>query len=366
MLWINDKALLAGIILISLNFHSGKSQSSWILASRVHWGTIIAHSKELPDVQNTHPWGIEFEWNWQLMKKDAWNYCYCYPRTGISFFFIDFDKPDILGHAYAPYLFIEPVLGAEKKFHLSFRFGTGPVILDKVYDEQTNPENTFFSTTVSFIVLLNAAMNLRLNERTNLHLAGFYNHISNGGIKNPNKGINFPTLSFGVDYNMRPMPFKHHVKNDSVSLQSYKWRFDIVTFGGAKTDIKGHEHYPVYGLMPSVSRVIGRLSALSLALEGTVDLADKHEIERTVIEEDGHLVDHKYLSVLLGHELLIGRFIFSIHFGVYLYSPFKRRNIIYERYGLTYRIYKNISVGTNIKAHGHVADFLDFRLGISF
>ncbi len=366
MLWVNYKVILTGLILIHLNGPTGKSQNSRILASRAHWGFIIAHSKELPDVQHTHPWGFEVEWNWQLMQEDAWNYCYCYPRTGISFFFIDFDKPNILGHAYAPYLFIEPVLGAERKLHLSFRFGLGPAFLDKVYDEKTNPENTFFSSPVSFIVALNAALNLRLTERTNLHIAGFYNHISNGGIKNPNKGINFPTLSFGVDYNLRPMPFIHHMKNDSINLHPYKWRFDIVAFGAGKTDIKGHEHYPVFGLMPSVSRVIGRLSALSLALEGTVDLADKKEIERNDIEKNGQLIDHKYLAMLLGHELLIGRFDFSIHFGAYLYSPFKRKSLIYQRYGLTYNVFKNISVGTNIKAHGHVADFLDFRIGASF
>ena len=171
-------------------------------------------------------------------------------------------------------------------------------------------------------------MNLKLNERTNLHLAGFYNHISNGGIKNPNKGINFPTLSLGADFNLRPMPFKHHLRNDSINLHSYKCRFDIVIFGAAKTDVKGHEHYPVYGLMPSFSRVIGRLSTISMAFEGTVDLADKHEIEQKAMQENVSLVDHKYFAILLGHELLIGRFIFSFHFGAYLYSPFKRRDII--------------------------------------
>jgi hypothetical protein len=366
MLWSKCQSLIVGMSLILLLSPSAEAQNSWIVATRAHWGFIIAHSKELPNVQKTHPWGVELEWNWQLMKEDAWNYCYCYPRTGASFLFINFDKPDILGRAYASYLFIEPVLGAQKKFHLSFRFGIGPAFLDRIYDEQTNPENTFFSTTLSFIVTLNAAMNFRIAERTNLQFAGFYNHISNGGIKNPNKGINFPTLSLGVDYNLRPVPYTQHLKKDSSSLQPYKWRFDVVAFGAAKTDIKGHEHYLVYGLMPSVSRVIGRMSAISLALEGTVDLADKKEIERNNIEEDGRLVDHKYFAALLGHELLIGRFNFSIHFGAYLYSPFKRRNLIYERYGLTYRVFRNIFFGTNIKAHGHVADFLDFRLGVSF
>lgn len=38
---------------------------------------------------------------------------------------------------------------------------------------------------------------------------------------------------------------------------------------------------------------------------------------------------------------------------------------VYQRYGLMYRINRHVSVGINIKAHGHVADFLDARAGLS-
>jgi len=366
MTFRKHKRILLFAILFFIFHVYAYCQNSHIPAIRGHYGFIIAHTKDLPDVSSTHPWGLELEWNWQLMSENAWNYCYCYPRTGISFFYINFDQPSILGNSYAPYVFIEPVLGAEKKFHMSFRFGMGPAFMDKVYDEQTNPENTFYGSWLSFIVLLNAGFNYRINDVMNIQLTANFNHISNGGIKNPNKGINFPTMGFGIDYNLRPMPYEKRVKNDSIDLHPKKWRFDVVAFATGKTEIKGHAHYPVYGLYGNVSRVIARLSALSLGLEGTVDLADKREIERLELMENGKYIDHKYAAALLGHELLIGRFIFSIRFGAYFYSPFKRMDPIYQRYGLTYHFNKRIFIGTDIKAHRQVADFLDFRLGISF
>ncbi|MGD2035062.1 MAG: acyloxyacyl hydrolase, partial [Bacteroidales bacterium] len=240
-----------------------------------------------------------------------------------------------------------------------------PAIMDKPYNEVSNPENTFFSSRLSFLVLLNASANYRLNELTNLRLAASFNHISNGGIKNPNRGINFPTMNVGVDYNLRPQPFLKRTKNDTIDLHPDKWRLDILLFGTGKTDIKGHAHYPVFGLSGSVSRVVTRLGAVSLGLEGTVDLADKEEIERLELTENGEYLDHKYCAGLLGYELLIGKFIFSIHAGAYFYSPYKRMDPVYERYGLSYHFNKRIFIGTNIKAHRHVADFLDFRAGIS-
>ncbi len=342
------------------------SQNGLIPAVRMHYGFIIPHSQSIRDVSGSNPWGIEAEWNWQLMSQQAWNYCYCFPRTGVSFLFIDFDNPEILGHAYIPYTYIEPVLSTHKRIHSSLRFGFGPAFMDKVYDEQNNPQNLFYSSILSFVVLLDVAINFRLTQRMNLHLSANYNHISNGGIKNPNKGINFPTMSIGLDYNLRELSYETPVKIQDINKHRGKWRFDIIGFGTGKSDIKGEQRFAVFGLIANSSRIVGRLSALSLAIEGTLDNADKVEIERNDLQRDGKLIDHKYLAAMLGHELLIGRFIFSTQLGVYLYSPFKRLDPLYQRYGLTFNVTDWLYIGTNIKAHLQVADFLDFRMGVSF
>ncbi|MFO7658430.1 MAG: hypothetical protein R6W78_15340, partial [Bacteroidales bacterium] len=76
--------------------------------------------------------------------------------------------------------------------------------------------------------------------------------------------------------------------------------------------------------------------------------------------------DHRYIALLAGHELILGRFNFYQQLGVYIYSPFIRKDPVYQRYGLNFNITKNNFVGISIKAHRQVADFLDFRTGISF
>jgi len=80
------------IVFILITFLCGirvSSQNGHIVATRMHYGFIIPHSRDLRKVSKTNPWGIEVEWNWQLMSQRAWNYCYCFPRTGISMMMVE-------------------------------------------------------------------------------------------------------------------------------------------------------------------------------------------------------------------------------------------------------------------------------------
>jgi len=354
-------------IFLSLHIYSQKDyKHSLILGFRSHYGFIIAHHKELRAVSQTSPWGFEAEIEWHLMTNDIWQYFYCYPRVGFTLFYTNFNNPDELGSSLAACAFIEPVISAERKINLSMRFGIGPNYLNTVYDSITNPDNKFYSTHISFVVFLGFGLNYKPNERINLRLAAQFNHTSNGGIKNPNSGMNFPMMNLGIDYNLRPLPFRNRTKDKSLVLIPHKYRFDLTVLATAKTDLKGHNKYPVYGLKGSYSRVIGRLNALAGGLEFVSDQADKHEIRRLEMKEDENYIDHKYLACTVGHELLLGKFNFYQQLGIYLYSPFERKDKVYQRYGLNVYIYKKFFIGINIKAHRHVADFLDFRTGLSF
>lgn len=333
---------------------------------RGHYGFIIPHTSTLKDITWSKPWGLEAEFAWLLMGENSWKYCFCYPRTGFSFFFVNFGNPEILGNSYALYTFIEPLIGAARKVYGSIRFGLGPVYLDNVYDSVDNPYNRLYSSPLSFVVLLNAGINYRPSDNLTLRISGYFNHISNGGIKMPNSGINYPTLSLGLDYRIRPVPFQYYIKDKSEPLIPYKGRFDVVIFGTGKTDIKGDERYPVAGILTSYIHVLGRVSGLMTGLEFTADYADKHEIERIASTSGAGEVDHKYIAALLGHDLLLGRFNFQIQLGAYLYSPFKRMDPVYERYALSYYFFKPFYLGVSLKAHRYVADFLDIRLGYSF
>ena len=358
--------LIILMILPGSSLAQGERNNVWMPGLRGHYGFIVPHSSTIKDICWSKPRGFEAEFTWLMMGEEKWRYCFCYPRAGLSFFFIDFGNPEVLGNAYSLYGFVEPLIGAAGRVYGTVRFGIGPSFMDNVYDSVTNPANRFYSSHISFVVLLGAGINVRINERINLRLSGSFNHISNGGVKNPNTGINFPTVSLGADYRVNPLPFEFRIKDRSLQLIPYKSRLDLCLFGTGKTDIKGNERYLVLGLLTSYTRVVGRISGLTLGMEFVADYADRHEIERMALRDGTEVTDHKYLAALLGHDLLLGRFNFQIQLGAYLYSPFKRMDPVFERYTLTYYVFRSLYTGISLKAHRYVADFLDVRVGWSF
>ena len=81
-------------------------------------------------------------------------------------------------------------------------------------------------------------------------------------------------------------------------------------------------------------------------------------------QEDIEVNGHKFSSAV-GHEFLIGNLIFSQQFGVYLFRSYSEGADVYQRYGLNYNFTSWLALGVNLKAHGNVAQLVDFRAAFS-
>ena len=344
------------------------NRALFIVGLRAHYGCILPHSKWVEPVSHTNPRGIETDICWHLRKKNYWNYCFCYPRTGFSVYYANYDNPDILGSAISIYPFIEPYIRAERPLNFSIRFGIGPAIMTKVYDSITNPDNLMYGSTLSFIALLNFSINYRIADRLMLRLAGNYNHISNGGLKEPNYGINFPTLNAGFDYSFTTTRFEDREKDPEIVLNPKKNRFDLIfLFSGKPTAHGVDKRYAVFGFCANYSRTVGRIFALTGGAEWVSDRSLRQKIiTHHKVDESGELFDHHRAAVLAGVDWLFGRFIFSQQMGIYFYCPYGARNPIYQRYGLSFKITEHIFTGINIKAHAQDADFMDMRMALYF
>jgi hypothetical protein len=65
---------------------------------------------------------------------------------------------------------------------------------------------------------------------------------------------------------------------------------------------------------------------------------------------------------------LFGRFDFAMRYAGYLYKPegYQEDRDFYQRDTLNYLLGKNFRIGAGLKAHGHVAEYMDFRVGWRF
>ncbi len=341
---------------------ASRSSSPWNVGVGGHYGYIIPHSQAIRQVANSNPWGVEVNVAKHLTTQKVWDQCKCYPKIGGSFAYFNYDNPEILGSSMNLIAFVEPFITHKYKVNPSFRMGAGISYLNNIYDPISNPDNLFYSSPISFIILASVNINFRLSLQWNLYVGGNFNHISNGRIKQPNKGINFPTLNLGVNYYFTPTVFPDR-KSEKTLEEIYpsKWKYNLAFFTGLKEVEERGKKYTVLGVSGSVGRIITRINSIHMGFEWLYDNSIKERNQRAG-EKVGEPAVWAYL---LGHELMMGRFSFTQTLGFYINKPSSTHSDMFHRWGLYYKPKDFFYFGVNLKVHRRTADFLEFRVGVS-
>lgn len=342
----------------------GKSKPTYIIGLNGQYGTIIPHSNELQEISKSNPWGISTDISKLFYSDKSWNNCNCYSKIGLSAAYYNYNNPSQLGNSYNLILFTEPYLSYKNKLHTTLRAGMGITYLDQVHDEFTNPDNLFYSSPISFILILQLKLNFTINPNYNVYLSGNYNHISNGAVKKPNKGMNFPTVGLGLEYTINPVKLTHkkiETEIDKKRLSKY-----LRLFWNIRT-VPEYNEYPekyelMIGLEGGIRKRLTKINGLMSGLEYSYDGLFKEEIKRSNLEFTPHL-----FSLHLGHFFVFGKFTFTQQFAWYAYKsyPFNDHDF-FQRYGIFWQFGKLINCGFSLKSHGHVAEYMDVRMGISF
>ena len=350
-------------ILISIHFLCSAQQDTLVhklTGFQAHYGFIIPHSEAIENVSNSNPYGFEINLMRINTSFKSWSVFSSFWFSGIQAAYINFQNPEVLGSAFLLTGFAEPVIFNSGKFLFTLRGGAGLSYHTEIYDETENPDNKFFCTRISFPVYVAARIRYRINSKTLITLSGFYNHISNGGIKQPNYGMNFPTLALGVEHTRNPFiirkPSGYSFVNDPAG-----WYYRIQIISSYKV-VDETETYPekgvlVTGLNTSAFRRLGHHYALGFGAEYVNDRALKE-----VIYREGSDVDNKRAALTAGQDFHFGKVVFYQHFGFYVYSPYEAEDPVYQMYGLGIRLHKRIMAGVFIKAHRHIADFMGLSL----
>jgi Lipid A 3-O-deacylase (PagL) len=345
------------------------ARAPWSLALSAHSGFIIAHSRKLVDVSGSKPFGAELDLFWTLADERFTRRSGLVARRGFALHAIDFDNPEVLGRVISLTPFVEPMIRAQDRFHGSVRLGVGFAWLNKVYDAETNPANLFFSTRLSFTGMVCANLGYRLSPHWEMRGGFNFNHISNAGMKEPNKGMNYPTWNFGAVYTPQPVAIQRPVRDDAWRSESRKSSYAMLS-GTLKntsaSDMHASERTALAGAIGMVSWRTGRMSALSGGAEVIHDGFVRAMLDR---------VDDRRSAwkgaLLAGPELLIGRVRFGVLIGGYVFNPsrdpgesaLRRTDLVYQRYQLMYRFGDHLLVAYTLKAHRHVADAFDVRIG---
>jgi len=211
--------------------NEGLEKYPFTIGLKPHYGNIIIHSREIRDIKDSYPLGLEVDFSWHKNKQKQWDNCHCYPRVGFLINYFYYDNPEILGDGIAAAYYIEPFFGAHRKLSVSTRAGIGLTYLANPYNLVTNPKNQSYSTRLNSFLLVDLNLNYRISNKISLIASIGYNHTSNGGIKSPNKGINFPTAGIGIDYTHNPQNFINRDKTKFKETEERRQRFEMDLLG---------------------------------------------------------------------------------------------------------------------------------------
>ncbi|WP_299519195.1 acyloxyacyl hydrolase [Winogradskyella sp.] len=363
------KSIICLFALVFLTFFAYAQTETTFVESKptfigitLDYGSLLKHAPSLRQIPDAYPSGIGVDWGKLLLTQRAWDFCSCFPKVGINLSYWSFDNPDVLGNGLIAMGYVEPYFRTQKRTNLFFRMGIGGAYLTQPFDEIDNPLNESYSTNLSFALLVGLGINYRLNDKLNLRLAANYNHTSNGGVSTPNKGLNFPSLSLGVNSSLEDVVYPHLKKIGKRQPPEDKERISIAHFSGwSNAAVGDKDKFYVFGFMGKYSRWIGGRSAITGSTELIFDYSRREQIKL-----DGADASFVQAAALVGHEFWLGRVTFSQELGIYYFNDYRINDDVYQRYGLNYHFKNNLFFGFNLKAHRHVADFFDLRIGYTF
>lgn len=345
--------VLCLIFYLGLQLQEGWSQGVNRISAKMGVATILAHSADLKPISQTTPIGVQLGWQRMRVEQKSWEVCNCFYYLGIEAFYYSFNNPSVLGNASGISATFEPILWSKEPWTFSLISGIGLSYLNKVYDPIRNPENMFFSQPLSFLLFVAPALEYRISPDWSAQIGLGYNHISNGGQKQPNKGMNFPALSMGVFRYLSSQNLPQYTQSPLTST----WRFTVEAGFTTKREDGGEGRGAVLTLAGEAYRSLTAVNALGGGVELGKDYSGGKE------ENFGSTV---MVAPFVAHHFTLGRIDFSQSMAFYLHKAEPNDHRLFQRYVLRYQLRPSLYAGVGLKAHGHVAENIDLRLGWKF
>jgi hypothetical protein len=323
---------------------------------------IIPHSTAIASISSYYPLLFQLSYSKLHTSQKAWEACYCTPKTGLIGGFHHYRNRQLLGTGSSLMGFVEPYFGFHRKLFWGFRLATGPVYLSAVYDSISNPDNLFFSSRLSLLMQVGLSLGLRISQFSSVTIGVFYNHISNGGLKEPNKGMNYPAIQVGLQHMLYPAPefLQYERRRSWKNEKPITWVLSLLYTSRATGDIY-EKRLPVYGLDAAVHWRHGFLAEMRGGVEWVAD-----EKRSAQAQKEGWSLSPHHAAVHVGEYLMAGKFSLGLAIGVYVWQRNPFIDPVYQRYQLGYRPFKFLQLSVSLRAHRSVADFADLRCSILF
>lgn len=354
------------ILLVSCPFFAQQKDTYAVEASFLR-GNVLPHSEDIYHLIEGHPEGVMLSFLAKTHGSEEWQKEYGFPDYGAYFLYQDF-KSEQLGKTYA--------VGVLYNFyffnrHLQLRLAEGLSITTNPYQKQDNSKNKAFGTRILDNTNIGLSYtNQNLFKNIGINAGIMFTHYSNGRVKSPNSGINTYMLNVGLNYNFED---ERAIKNDTTQTDFKNYRQPIhynfvFRTGINESPIIRSGQKPFYHLGFYADKRLNRKSGLQLGADLFLTNSFKDYIKYYAVAYPEFGTDpnedYKRVGVFAGYELFINRISLEAQLGYYVYQPFKKDTVIYDRVGMKYYITDRVFAGFTIKTHLFLAEALEFGVGV--
>ena len=272
--------------------------------------------------------GVDFAPDWQALKD--WNNATI--GVGLSYWNMGHE---LLGHAIAPYAYMNIPLVKLPRFELGLRPGIGTAFMTKTY-RNTVPEGHLFKDVINANECIGSVtnlyfpevlyMNFPLAKGWSISLAGGWYHISNGSTVQPNSGYNIFGAELGVkkvvDEVERRVGYEARDKEEDAK----KWSVAVAgTMGGRQVYYRDQQTFMVGSMHASAywhAHKIFRLGGgVDVFYDGAYIQRETHFGKTNLdLAQPG---DCWRVGVSVQPEFVVGNFTAGLHVGAYMYDPVK-------------------------------------------
>jgi hypothetical protein len=190
------------------------------------------------------------------------------------------------------------------------------------------------------------------------------NHQSNAAYLEPNGGINYWAIALSTNYFLDTPDFYPREIYDPYPTSEKKKRWDAsFSWGISSMPFALPGQVPMYNITLLRSIQLWRIFAVTFAGEferngRAVEMVKRFTPDKAVSPYRG--------SLLAGGEFLMGRTLFGLQLGGYVYRPYIEKDDIFQRWYLVYNLFDDIYTGITFKSYRNSADHFSFRFTYSF
>ena len=345
----------------TISFPLDSTNKGSMIGTNLISGVLMYHHKEMEILREKQVNAIEISWIFHANGDKLWHKFYHYPEYGLAYVLMDLGSPTILGYSHGVLPFVNfPLTSFNRKLSAGFRVGSGMSYITKKYHRTENFKNSAISTHINALVSFNLEGRYLITNDLSARLGFHLTHLSNGTLKKPNAGLNYPVMSFGLAYRYRDQKENNEYRLKFVDKQNRIQLFGYGSYKEAKG--AGGPKYNVGALSLEYTRPIKTLWRFGIALDMMYDESSAFLMEYKKIPYDSKWQTVSS-GVTLSTEIMLDRLSAVVHFGKYIKNPSREGGTVYQRIGLRYRFAERFWMHLALKTHWGSADYIEFGLG---